>query len=285
VLAEINERHGFDYVLIQRFAGGKLSGAYLVRGPDGDQAVLKWSPVRSWAEQVQRAAPAVARVRAAGWPTPAWLAVGETTKGFPYQVQEFAPGSPMADLGRREVALILDLVEIQAGLDPDPDRDGSQYVRECVFDNKSGYREMVRSLGVDGAAVVEAFERLCAPHRHVVVPSGDLVHGDLGTPNVLVDDNRLIAVIDVEALGSGTRVIDLASVLREGYLWRGHADALVQLHRAAEAIAGPEVLAICTAASVFAVLAFVAQHAQEELATASAGALRLAAELGSTGDL
>ncbi|MFI8437383.1 hypothetical protein ACIGJO_27315 [Streptomyces sp. NPDC079020] len=89
---EANRAHATDFQLDHRFADGFPSGAWLLTDGSGQQAVLKWSPDRGWASQIERAARSVAKVHSAGYPTPAWLAAGMTSNGFGYQIQELAPG-------------------------------------------------------------------------------------------------------------------------------------------------------------------------------------------------
>jgi hypothetical protein len=84
----------------------------------------------------------------------------------------------------------------------------------------------------------------------------DLVHGDLSTDNILVRGGRIVGVIDVEAVGCGTRVSDLACVVREGYMSRGDEAALERLLTAGLAIAGAGALLICIAATRFPGLGF-----------------------------
>src|SRR5215210_2122379 len=87
VLREVNGAHGSTYALLRSLVGGVQSGAWLLQDESGTTAVLKWSPNKSWAGQIQRASRAVATVRLQGYPTPAWLAVGITSSGYGYQVQ------------------------------------------------------------------------------------------------------------------------------------------------------------------------------------------------------
>ncbi|MBV1854795.1 aminoglycoside phosphotransferase family protein [Catellatospora tritici] len=283
VLAEVNAAHGTGWTLVRRLDGGAQSGAHLVRDDSGGQAVLKWSTRTAWAPQVLRAAPVIARMRQRGWPTPAWLAVGTTRAGWPYQVQEFVAGEPVRRLGPAEVRLLLALVDSHAGLDPDPGRDWSWYVRAEVFDGHDGFRDRVRDSGPDGARVVRTYLELCEPYRDLPLPTGDLVHGDLGTQNVLVADGVITGVVDVEALGSGTRAIDLAGLLRQGWVDGADPEALARLRHAAEAVAGPGVLAVCTAATVFGMLDWLLARAPDEVAHCAAAALRLAADLRRSG--
>jgi aminoglycoside phosphotransferase (APT) family kinase protein len=279
VLADVNRQHGARYVLAGRLAGGHQAGAYLLNAPGGGVAVLKWSADRFWASQVLRAAPAVERVRSAGYPTPAWLAVGVTAAGYPYQIQQFVPGAALVGLGPHEVDLLLDLVERQRGLDPDPGRDWSAHIWASVFEDVDGVARWLRAHSSDAARLVETYAALCAPFRRESLPTGDLVHGDLSTHNVLAERGRVTGVVDIEALGSGTRVVDLAAILREGYLWQGDAGALRRLRKAAEAVAGHGALTVCVAASVLGVLTFVLRHRPNTAGPLFAAAHRLAADL------
>lgn len=68
-----------------------------------------------------------------GYPTPAWLAAGVTDQGLPYQLQEFVAGSPLPVLDERAADLLLELIDRQAGMDPDPGRNWSEYARGVVF--------------------------------------------------------------------------------------------------------------------------------------------------------
>ena len=66
--------------------------------------------------------------------------------------------------------------------------------------------------GGEPAELVERYDALCRPYRDVVLPSADLVHGDLNIGNLLVADGQVTGVIDFEAAGSGSRAYDLVSL-------------------------------------------------------------------------
>ena len=77
VVAHVNSTNGTSYQLVRRLAGGLQSGAFELS--DGSsKVVLKWSEDPGWAHRVFRAAELVRKARAAGYPTPAWLAVSTT---------------------------------------------------------------------------------------------------------------------------------------------------------------------------------------------------------------
>ena len=260
VLAYVNATHGMSYRLVGRLAGGIQSGAYELRDGQAGRAVLKWSTDRSWARQVLRAAPAVERARLAGWPTPPWLAVGVTPDGEPYQIQEYVDGESIGPIDPANVALLLDLVHSHEGLDPDPDRDWSEWVRDVVFGDRDHAREEARQVDPSAARLVDRFVELCADHREHRLPNADLVHGDLHPDNVLVSGRRIVAVIDVEAIGSGTRTVDLAGLLRTAYAQKAPPGVLAALRDAAAAPAGPAGLVLCTAAGFFAMTVFLARR-------------------------
>ncbi|MDT5026099.1 MAG: hypothetical protein QOE61_2525 [Micromonosporaceae bacterium] len=87
-------------------------------------------------------------------------------------------------------------------------------------------------------------------------------------------------MIDVEAIGSGTGVIDMATLLREGYVTgKGQPEAMQWLRQEAEVVAGPRVLAICAAAAVLGILDIVLRRDPNGLVQCTPGARRLADDL------
>jgi aminoglycoside phosphotransferase (APT) family kinase protein len=111
VVAHVNSTHGTLYQLVRRLAGGMQSGAFELS--DGSsKVVLKWSEDPGWAHRVFRAAELVRKARAAGYPTPAWLGVGTTPAGSPYQLQEYVDGTPLIDARSLDLDLAEQLVRI-----------------------------------------------------------------------------------------------------------------------------------------------------------------------------
>ena len=281
MLDEVNLTHVSAWALVERLAGGHQSGAYRLRDAvSGQPAVLKVSQRTEWAQQVTRAAPIIEAARTAGWPTPAWLAVGTTAQGWPYEIQEWVDGTLMDRLGMEEVEMILELLDTQVGIGPRGPQDWSAYNRDVVFADRYGLASEVRGSSPEGAEIVASFRALCEPYRFSDLPVTDLVHGDLSTHNILVRDGRIAGVVDVEGVGCGTRVSDLACVIREGYMWRGDPAALERLLGEGLVMAGVGALLICMAATVFEVSAFVLDHSPSEWPHAASGALELARILG-----
>lgn len=254
VLHEVNQAHGTTYRLTGPLLGGFQSGAWLITDASGSPAVLKWSPEHAWAAQIQRAARAVATARRHGYPTPAWLAVGSTRAGHGYQVQEFAAGRPNPELTPEVAGAMIELVERQMNLDPDPDRSWSTYLADELASSWASTTATVRGSGPAGTALVDACSALLAPFDTPAFPSSDLVHGDLRLGNVLFHLDRVSAVIDIEALGSGTRVFDYATLLDHE---QADEQAVRLLVDAASQAAGPGVLAFSLAHVVLDLAQFV----------------------------
>jgi aminoglycoside phosphotransferase (APT) family kinase protein len=264
VLDEANAAHGTHFQLDRLFDGGFQSGAWHLSDPttpDG-RAVLKWSPDLSWASQIERAAAAVAKIRAAGYPTPAWLAVGTTTSGFGYQIQDFVPGRRPDLVTIREAHLLIDVLETHADLNPDPERCWSEYV-DSMADEREKISRRLELIGPTEQRLVAACGRLLAAAGSVTLPTTDLVHGDFRPGNILLDANgtnsendaqRVAGIIDIEALGNGTRVFDYATLLSAHGIT---PEATLLLCTAAEQVAGPEALAYCFAHVALDLAAFV----------------------------
>lgn len=256
VLSEANDTHGTRFQLDRRFDNGFQSGAWRLTDDSGRGAVLKWSSDRAWAPQIARAAGPVAKIRAAGYPTPEWLAVGTTASGFGYQIQEFVPGRNPSQVGAHEARLLIGVLEMHAGLDPDPQRCWSEYVTRMSAQRADLNREVAQT-GPMGRRLVQVCEQLIAGHAvhgPVALPTGDLVHGDFRPGNILFGAERISGVIDIEALGSGTRAFDYATLLTGGSLT---PEAVHLLCAAGEQVAGPGVLAHCFAHVLLDLAAFV----------------------------
>jgi aminoglycoside phosphotransferase (APT) family kinase protein len=89
--------------------------------------------------------------------------------------------------------------------------------------------------------LLAACERRVAGLSDPAMRQNDLVIGDFGPHNVLVDDEgRVTAVVDLESAGRGDRVIDTVGLL---YMVEPHL--LGAVRDAALAIASPEALAVC----------------------------------------
>jgi hypothetical protein len=87
VVAELNRARGLTFALHSRCPAGLQDGAWRLTDQHGRPAILTWRPDGSAAQAVHRAR-TVARLPAAGDPTPAWSAAGATSDGRAYSVVE-----------------------------------------------------------------------------------------------------------------------------------------------------------------------------------------------------
>jgi hypothetical protein len=141
LVQEVNAVYGLRFDLQGRCGSGLQGGAWMLADSTGQPAVLKLRPAGPGPD-IRRIAGAVDRVRAAGYPTPAWLASGTTATGTWYWVQDHVPGQAATPLTPSTAELLIDVLERQAGLDPAPDRD---------------WRSRVTAMALSGG-------RLAAPH-------------------------------------------------------------------------------------------------------------------------
>lgn len=257
VIRLINERHATSWSLVGRLPGGYLQGAYELRGPHGERAVLKWHPRDLPAAQLEAAARAVDGARTRGWPTPRWLAYGPLGQGAAYIVEEFVAGVVPTQLSGDGLEQLLHANRLQADAHPQTEQDWSSYIHGVVFDGAADLTARMRARPVT-AALLRRLERLTADARSVRLPVTDMVHGDFVLRNMFVADGSL-RIIDTAHVGKGTRAYDLASLLLETTVGGGWADPAIEPKRLEDeclSIAGPAGLHVCLAARMLYLLVF-----------------------------
>jgi aminoglycoside phosphotransferase (APT) family kinase protein len=223
-------------------------------------AVLKLAETRDWTSQVLRAERAVSRIRAAGYPTPAWTRVGQTATGIGYQIQELVDGRAVDVIGVPEARELIRVLELQRGLDPDPGRCWSDFLAQEVTSGLPALRSAAAAAADAGPDLVTACDRVLEPiDGQICWPRTDMVHGDFRMANVLFQSGAIVGVIDIEAIGSGTRVFDYATLLDHSQI---DAAALELLVQTAVDIAGPDVLRACFARVALDLARFMAAAAR-----------------------
>jgi aminoglycoside phosphotransferase len=256
------------FTLRGRCEGGMQGGAWLLTGgpgrPQDALAVLK--VCRDAAARISALHEAVARLRTFGYPTPAWLASGPTGDGSAYYIADFVPGAPSTPLTVAKTRLLIETLEGQAGLDPDPAHNWSDYVlRPDPTDVPTG--------------LVQTYLGLMRSAGPVRLPREDLVHGDFNSCNIFLRDDTVSGVIDVEALGSGTRAVDYAWLLREAHVEDYGPEVIAMIRRAGEAVAGPRVFAVCMAATVFDIVRFKLRYQPAQMREVTARLQQLGDDL------
>ena len=264
LLNYVNRTHGFNYSLTRRLEGGYQGGAYLIsiKGGDGD-AVIKWNRKKLWAKAVTEAAPVVEQARKAKWPTPKWIAFGDSPSGYPYVIQEYVPHSHAAKgvTGALATAAI-DFVETHhSKMDLNTSVDYTTLDRNRIFDEEENLKhaQPLREYSATGAALVDLLISWAEPYRDLIMPSNDLVHGDFQPGNILVADDkdcRIVALIDVEAIGKGSRLHDIANLACHNIIWGEEHEALPILENYARSHGQPGEWEISLTARLFGLVHF-----------------------------
>ena len=242
MIEQVAAQLGGGWRVSRKLAGGLNQGAYLVCGPGGETAVLKCYSGDSG--RIAAAAPVIRAAREHGWPTPAWLATGTTRSGGAWVLQEFASGQRPARLDERVAALMVEVLEVQAGLGKLAGPGWSEWAWGTVLEDWGDYRAAVRAGFPRGGEVVAAVDAIASSCGAAPLDAADLVHGNFEAGNTLLDGNRLW-VVDAQGVSGGSRAYDLIEALMLGAALGPVTGAgLARLWAYAETFA-PRDLAVC----------------------------------------
>lgn len=257
VLAEVNARVGRSFTFRQQLPGGRQAGAWLVQDAADQRAVLTWTVNHGLARRRPETKRLVQRLQGRGYPTPAWIAAGVLEGDVVFELAEYAQGRhvPFMEV---PIARVLAAIELQAGLASPTASSWSDYAWSLLRD-QDGPRAYLGRLSADGHAFAGHLDTLMHDLGHVVLPADDAVHGDMGTYNILVDQDA-IAIIDIAACGPGTRALDYAWLLRQAQHELAPAGILRSIRTAGQKVAGRDVFTVCLMAAVIEMAAFSAQR-------------------------
>ena len=252
VLDSLNRAGQGTWHLVCRLRGGRKTGAWVVEDREGVRAVLKWHPKASTRWELDGTAALVARARARGWPTPAWLAWGLDGWRRPYVLAELVAGEVLDAMDDVALDALLAVLERQRGLAGTAGADWVGYARRAVFGDGSAWRAALRRQSPEALEAGEAIARRAAPFRDVQLPGADLVHMDFGLHNVLFRNGEVAAVVDLEGVGRGPVAIDVATLLFSVH-GSDAAPEPVLARLAAYAVDrdGPAVATVCLASALF----------------------------------
>lgn len=220
----VNDQTGDAWQLDSRFATGVSDGAWRVRR-GGTVAVLKWRPASSSLHNPD--APAVAEyLRAAQYPTPAWLAWGTTADDqTQWSLQDFVDGEPMRNLDVAAAEVILGLVRKHRELVPPTTRDWNAYMRAHVSTGNLSHRD-IAAAGPQFGAVLDDALALADPHTAADLIATEFVHSDFNVANILMRDGAVVAVVDIDSAGRGCAVYDVLSPAINGVSWASDPSAV-----------------------------------------------------------
>jgi aminoglycoside phosphotransferase (APT) family kinase protein len=240
----LNGELGKHLTLSEKLLG--KSGAWAVHAPDGEQFILKVSSDTS-CDHVGRTALLVEHLRRAGYPTPRWLRFGSLQGGGCYYLQERVPGKLMrspgvySELNHHELQLLLQVLNLHAGIALEASPDWTANV-EAVALYQQGEWEVVAQSPLPAVQhLLQICRQRCMELGDPHWARGDLVHGDFGAHNVLLDDHgRILAVIDLEEAGRGDRLVDIV-----GLFYMAEPELISVIRREALQVATLEALTVC----------------------------------------
>ena len=228
VLADVAGVVGAEVTLVGRLPGGFDVGAMRVELAGRANGVLKaWPRVRpNQLDESLRTQRIVEHMRRRGYPTPAWLGVGATTTHV-WHLMDFVDADPVTELTPSIVEQLMEIIELQAGQASEP-YDHWSYAWRVATGQESAVagldfnetpeqsllRQSVARLSGYSSVVSALVERLRLVCADVPPPreAPDMVHADLNPSNILVRDGAVVAVVDIENAGSGTRATDLTTL-------------------------------------------------------------------------
>ncbi|WP_419706296.1 phosphotransferase family protein [Promicromonospora sp. NFX87] len=282
VLSDVASAIGAEVTLLSRLIGGVNGGAVRVQLAGSADAVLKAEPLAhpDHLDETLRAQRVVEHMRRRGYPTPAWLAVGATATHV-WHLMDFVDAAPASELIPSLIEQLMEIIELQAGQASEPYDHWSYVWRVAagrdsavagqVLDEAPEHSQLRQSMSrlsehsSEVSALVERLRLACAgvpPPRD----APDMVHADLATPgNILVRDGAVVAVVDIGNAGSGTRAIDLTTLL-----WYSFTDPLLddvrrRLWTRILDLVGWDGAAVLTAAHILHMLEIPVRHGRHDV--------------------
>ena len=282
VLDDVASVVGAEVTLLCRLPGGVNGGAVHVQLAGRATAVLKAVPRAhpDHLDETLRAQRVVKHMRRRGYPTPAWLGVGATAT-YVWHLMDYVDAAPAPELTPLLIDQVMDIVELQAGQASEPYDHWSYAWRVATgaasadagldfneTPEQSLLGQSVARLSGYSSEVSALVDRLRLVSADVPPPgeAPDMVHADLSTPsNVLVRDGVVVAVVDIGNAGSGTRAIDLTTLV-----WATFQDPLLddvrrRLWTRNLDLVGWEAAAVLAAAQILHMLEIPMRHGRHDV--------------------
>lgn len=216
VIRTVNENHGTNYELLNRFDKGEW-GAYRIAEPGKKAVVLKFFSDLS-NTNILDADPELARqitdrLLSLGYPVPKYIYTGRIGEGL-YWVQQELPGNPLwQDPTVEQIEKVLSFLLLQKNQAVSEKQNYSVIVKETVFGNRLG---ALRSIQNYSPAMCEFLDNLRSAVKELQtlpLPNSDIVHGDFSYHQVMVDDRKIIGIIDWQEAGCGDWLVDLTRLI------------------------------------------------------------------------
>lgn len=194
--------------IVGQLPGGEGAGAYEVRMPDGQRAVLKVDA--GDVLDLGIATTLIEALRARGYPAPASLGTG-TVADTAYELAELMPGGPVEQIAAGHVPQVVALNELQrdvglTGRGPWITEIVTSLLVGCV-----GYCQL-GPLRAHDPALLARLQEIADRSRDLAVPNHDVVHFDFSPYNILADGDHVTAVVDWQGATSGDAAFDLITL-------------------------------------------------------------------------
>lgn len=197
--------------------GGQSEGAWSATTPDGVPAVLKWSADGAMIDRYAALLPGLDALRERGVPVPDYLHVIPFNGGT-LSAQSILPGRSEDNPTQAVIDALVACIAAQAGIAGPPPAEGGAagtawgtFVVRILAEGADGWacHEPLRRWGPRSAALLDRIEAVGASADPARFPTNGLVHLDLHTDNVLIDDGALTGIIDWEGACAGDHRYDL----------------------------------------------------------------------------
>lgn len=210
VVACIARETGQTLTLARRFEVGSGAGAYAIRDGEGTPLVLKWWPNEP-AEQ-QRFAIRGERIpvlRKLGWPIPPLRHRGIAGSCL-FEIWDVAPGEPCvtAPAPAAVITRSSELVALARGAAQSDGLDWPTWLSTWITSRLDRIQPVASA---EAIALIDSCRKALAATD--IPPGRDLIHGDFTPANLLVDENRLTAVVDLDDCRDGDGTLDLIGIV------------------------------------------------------------------------
>ena len=220
----INASRADQITLERRFDVGDGAGAHAVRFSNGDAVVLKWWPVtpESQRDSLLRL-PRIDRLRDLGWPVPKLLEAGSTDDAL-YELWAIAPGRPGVHylMSSTFVDQAIAILQTAKGAALGDGGDWPDWITTSI-------RESIKQAEPNASA--SALHVLAACRDAIaevsLMPGKDIIHGDFGPANCLVENDRILAVVDFDDCRDGDGTLDLIGLVWDLEGWEKAAPELI----------------------------------------------------------
>ncbi len=215
-----------DQILLERrFEVGEGAGAYSVRLSTGDAAVLKWWPdtPRNERDSLLRL-PRIDRLQELGWPIPKLLEAG-SIDGALYELWAVAPGRPGVHYLMPSIFVdqAINILQTAKGAALG---DGSDWPSWITTSIRASIEQAEPNASASAMQVLAACSDAIAEAS--LTPGKDIIHGDFGPANCLIENDRILAVVDFDDCRDGDGTLDLIGLVWDLEGWEKAAPEVIE---------------------------------------------------------